>query len=154
LEKIVNEDSYWLAKALLLAKQAAHQQEVPVGCVIVLDNKIIGEGFNNPVSSHDPSGHAEIIALRAASKKIENYRLIKSTLYVTLEPCLMCIGAMIHARIERLVFGAYDLKAGAVGGQINILEFPWLNHTIKYTGGILSEECGEILKQFFQERRK
>ena len=150
----MTEDIYWLEQALILAKRAGHAQEVPVGCVIVQDNKIIGEGYNCPLSSHDPTGHAEIIALRAASKKIENYRLIKSTLYVTLEPCLMCVGAMIHARIDRLVFGAYDPKAGAVGSQVNILELPWLNHKVKYTGGVLAEECGEILKQFFRERRQ
>jgi tRNA(adenine34) deaminase len=150
----VSEDIYWINQALILAKRAAIEQEVPVGCVIVKNNKLISEGYNCPVSSCDPAGHAEIIALRHAGKKIENYRLLKTTVYVTLEPCLMCIGAMIHARIERLVFGAYDLKAGAVGSRINSLEFPWFNHKITYTGGVLAAECSEILKQFFRERRQ
>lgn len=146
-------DVFWMEKALILANKAAIQGEVPVGSVVVLNNEIIAEGCNCPISTHDCSAHAEIIALRAAAKEVQNYRLNNMTLYVTLEPCLMCVGAMIHARIDRLVFGAYDPKSGAVGSQINSLAFPWLNHRINYTGGVLAEECGEILKQFFKERR-
>lgn len=146
-------DIFFMEKALVLTHKAVVQSEVPVGSVIVLDGQIISEGYNCPISTHDCSAHAEMIALRAAAKKVENYRLINTTLYVTLEPCLMCVGAMIHARVNRLVFGAYDPKAGAVESQIKLLDFSWLNHKIKYTGGVLAEECGDILKQFFKERR-
>ena len=146
-------DVFYMEKALSQAKKALSHGEVPVGSIVVLDNQIISEGYNCPISTHDCSAHAEMVALRCAAKKVENYRLINSTLYVTLEPCLVCVGAMIHARIHRLVFGTYDPKAGVVCSQINSLEFSWLNHNIKYTGGVLAEECGEILKQFFKERR-
>jgi tRNA(adenine34) deaminase len=146
-------DIFYMEKSINLAKKAAEQGEVPVGSVVVLDNEIIGEGYNCPISMNDCSAHAEMIALRAAAKKTQNYRLINTILYVTLEPCMMCIGAMIHARIGRLVFGAYDPKSGAVESQIKILEFPWLNHRIKYMGGILGDKYGKILKRFFRERR-
>jgi len=148
-----DKDVFYMERALTLAQKALAYGEVPVGSIIVLDDQMISEGYNCPISTHDCSAHAEMISLRLASKKIENYRLINSIVYVTLEPCLMCVGAMIHARVSRLVFGAYDPKAGAVSSQINSLEFPWLNHKIKYTGGVLAEECGDILKQFFKERR-
>lgn len=135
-------DIYWMQQALKLAKLAAAKNEVPVGAILVLDNKIIGEGWNQPIISNDPTAHAEIIALRQGSQNINNYRLINTTLYVTLEPCAMCIGAMLHARIKRLVFGAYDSK-----------DTNKLNHNIPYAGGILQQECSDLLTEFFQKRR-
>ncbi len=146
-------DIVWMQRALELARQAEQAGEVPVGAVLVLDQKIIGEGHNAPISQHDPSGHAEIIALRCGANAINNYRLIDSTLYVTLEPCLMCAGAMVHARIKRLVYGASDLKTGAIMTQMHALELPFLNHRVDFTGGVLKEECGDILSKFFQARR-
>jgi tRNA(adenine34) deaminase len=136
-------DTAWIAQALVLASRAQGKGEVPVGAIVVFENKVIGRGFNSPISKHDPSAHAEIMALRAAAKKVKNYRLLGATLYVTLEPCLMCQSAMSHARISRCVFGAADPKK-----VLNI----W-NHVVNYSGGILAEECGQILKQFFKERR-
>jgi len=146
-------DEYWMQHALVLA-QAAHQAgEVPIGAVLVREEKIIGEGGNAPISHADPTAHAEMIALRQAAKQIENYRLLDTTLYVTLEPCLMCVGAMVHARIKRVVFGALDPKAGAVVSKIGALDYSFLNHRVKYEGGVLALPCAEILKQFFKEKR-
>jgi len=139
--------------ALTLAKKAGAQNEVPVGAVVVLNNEIIGEGYNQPITTHDPTAHAEIIALRDAAQKIQNYRLTDAILYVTLEPCTMCIGALIHARIKRLVFGALDPKTGAVASQFHLLESQRFNHRIEWEGGCLAEECGDILKKFFTNRR-
>jgi tRNA(adenine34) deaminase len=136
------DDIYWMKKALVLAKKAEQKGEVPVGAILVLDNKIIGKGYNCPISTNDPTAHAEIIVLRKASKKLENYRLLNTTLYVTLEPCSMCMGAMVHARIKRLVFGAHDAKLGRV------------NHKIELTGDVLANDSSELLKQFFRERRQ
>ena len=146
-------DIVWMQRALELARHAEQAGEVPVGAVLVLNQEIIGEGYNSPISQHDPSGHAEIIALRHGANTINNYRLINSTLYVTLEPCLMCAGAMVHARIKRLVYGASDLKTGAIVTQMRALELPFLNHRVDFTGGVLKEECGDILSKFFQARR-
>jgi tRNA(adenine34) deaminase len=146
-------DLYWLTHALNLAKQAEQLDEVPVGAVVVLDNKIIGEGFNQPIRTNDPTAHAEVIALRAASKAVDNYRLINSTLYVTLEPCLMCAGAIIHARVKRLVYGAYDPKSGAITSVFNVMEKGLLNHTVDCEGGVLEQECGEVLRSFFKSKR-
>ena len=142
-----------MAQALALAKEAAQKQEVPVGAVLVRDRQIIGRGLNQPISSQDPTAHAEIIALRAGAKHLGNYRLPGTTLYVTLEPCAMCVGAMIHARIQRLVFGANDPRAGAVCSVFQLLDEKRLNHRVKWEGGILARECGQILKQFFEDRR-
>ncbi len=136
-------DNDWMNVALVLANRARKKNEVPIGAIVVYDNKIIGRGFNSPIARHDPTAHAEIIALRTAAKKIGNYRLNHSTLYVTLEPCAMCMSAMVHARIERCVFGAHDPKK-----SLNVT-----NHKIDISGGILQDECGQILKQFFKERR-
>lgn len=133
-------DICFMTRALELAKQAASINEVPVGAVLVLNNEIISEGFNCPISSNDPTAHAEIIALRRASEKLNNYRLLNTTLYVTLEPCMMCMGAMTHARVQRLVFGANDLRES-------------LNHKIDSQGGVLSAECAHLLREFFQTRR-
>jgi tRNA(adenine34) deaminase len=148
------QDHYWMQQALELAKKAAVADEVPVGAVIVHDNQIIGAGYNQPISSSDPTAHAEIIALRAAAQHIKNYRLIDTTMYVTLEPCMMCAGAMVHARIKRLVYGAADPKTGAIVSQARMLEQRFLNHRVDYAGGLLADECSVILRDFFQEKRK
>jgi tRNA(adenine34) deaminase len=146
-------DQFWMQRALELAQQAVVAGEVPVGAIIVLNNEIIGEGSNSPIKHHDPTAHAEIIAMRDAAQHIENYRLVDATLYVTLEPCLMCAGAMVHARIARLVYGATDAKAGAVQSQCQVLNFPYLNHRVTVSGGLLADQCGELLTQFFKARR-
>ncbi len=143
----------WMARALDLAEQAAQQHEVPVGAVVVLDNQIIGEGFNQPIKLHDPSAHAEMLALRQAASYLQNYRLTDATLYVTLEPCAMCMGAIVHARIKQLVFGAWDRRAGAVRSVFRIADEPALNHQVQWQDGILGEQCEHILKQFFKQKR-
>jgi len=140
-------------RALDLAHEAAAAGEVPVGSVIVADGEVIGEGSNRPIGTCDPTAHAEIIAMRDAAARCGNYRLHRATLYVTLEPCAMCSGAMLHARIERLVFGAYDPNTGAAGSVINVLDEAQFNHRIDVTGGILSEPCAALLRAFFRERR-
>ena len=147
------EDIHFMQRAIQLAKIAAKNQEVPVGAVLVLDHQIIGEGFNHPIKAHDPSAHAEMIALRQGADHIKNYRIINSTLYVTLEPCLMCVGAIVHARVSRVVYGASDPKTGAVKSVFNLGEAHLLNHRVEYADGLFAEECGELLKQFFRERR-
>jgi tRNA(adenine34) deaminase len=146
-------DSYWMHHALALAARGETEDEVPVGAVLVQGDAVIGEGWNQPIGRHDPTAHAEIMALRAAGRKLNNYRLTGSTLYVTLEPCLMCVGAMVHARIARLVFGACDPKGGAVSSLCRGFELPGLNHRVEVTGGVLADECGELLKRFFRTRR-
>jgi tRNA(adenine34) deaminase len=146
-------DEFWMRHALELAKLAEQNGEVPVGAVLVANDEMLGEGFNLPIAQCDPSSHAEILALRNAAKKINNYRLINSTLYVTLEPCLMCTGALVHARIERLVFGASDTKVGAVTSVFQILDSDKLNHRVQYAGGLLAAECGNLLSEFFRARR-
>jgi len=145
---------HWMQHALQLAQQAADEDEVPVGAVIVKDNQLIAEGWNQPIQSHDPSAHAEMMALRNAGKALKNYRLIDTTLYVTLEPCSMCVGAMIHARVGKLVFGASDLKTGATGSAINLIHDPMHNHKIEVVGGVMEMECKEILQIFFKLKRK
>ena len=147
-------DEHWMRHALQLAEHAASKQEVPVGAVLVLNNEVIGEGYNSPITHNDPCAHAEIIALRNGAKTLNNYRLIDTTLYVTLEPCLMCAGAMVHARIKRLIFGANDPKAGVIESVAQMLDFPFLNHRVNYSGGLLAEQCGGVLSKFFRERRQ
>ena len=139
--------------ALAEAARAAALDEVPIGAVIVHEGAIIGAGFNQPISSHDPTAHAEVVALRAAARAIGNYRLTGATLYVTVEPCLMCVGAMIHARIGLVVFGAVEPKAGAIQSMTNAHELPGLNHRLTSIGGILADDSRELLQQFFQSRR-
>ena len=146
-------DSFWMQHALELAKRAALDGEVPVGAVLVLENEIIGEAYNQPILRHDPTAHAEMLALRAGANKIGNYRLLNSTLYVTLEPCFMCAGAMVHARIQRLVFGAPDPKTGAIMSVARVLDEACMNHRVEYAGGMMEKECGDELRLFFRERR-
>ncbi len=139
--------------ALRLAEQAGREGEVPVGAVLVKGDKIIGEGWNRPIQNNDPSAHAEMQALRAAGQNIGNYRLCDTTLYVTLEPCTMCAGAIIHARVARVVFGAYDPKTGAAGSVFNVLDSEVHNHTVEISGGVLQQECAQLLTTFFRARR-
>jgi len=150
----LQDDEKWMTHAINLAKQAELSGEVPVGAVIVKDNELIAEAFNNPILSNDPTAHAEVNVLREAAKKIENYRIVgDTTLYVTLEPCVMCAGAMVHARINRLVFGAYDPRTGSAGSVFSLVENEKLNHQLSVTGGVLKEQCGDLLKQFFRQKR-
>jgi tRNA(adenine34) deaminase len=139
--------------ALDLARQAAKNGEVPVGAIIVKDSVIIGRGSNAPIGLHDPTAHAEVIAMRQAAQHLGNYRLVDCTLYVTLEPCAMCSGAMQHARIAKLIYGASDPKTGACGSVINLMDEPTLNHHTEVVGGVLAEECGAVLTAFFKQRR-
>jgi len=149
----MSSDASWLAHALKLAQRAEQNGEVPVGAVLVENDEIVAEGWNQPISSNDPTAHAEIVALRNGAKYFNNYRLINTTLYVTLEPCAMCVGAIIQARIRRLVFGAYDARAGAVKSVFQLLNEERLNHRVEWSGGLMPEECAAILKAFFQKRR-
>lgn len=146
-------DEYWMARALELAAQGASIDEVPVGAVVVRDGKELGAGFNTPITGCDPTAHAEINALRDASAKVENYRLSGATLFVTLEPCTMCVGAIVHSRISRLVYGACEPKAGAVESARRTLDEPHLNWQVETVGGILQSECGQIISDFFSRRR-
>ena len=148
------EDVRWMRHALALADQAEAAGEVPVGSVIVKEGDVLGEGWNAPISLHDPTAHAEIAALRAAAARARNYRLSDATLYVTLEPCSMCAGAIIHARIGRVVFGAADPKTGAAGSVFDILGTDRLNHQVMVEGGVLADLCGERLRAFFRNRRR
>ena len=143
----------YMQMALDLARQAAKNGEVPVGAIIVKDGVIIGRGCNAPIGLHDPTAHAEIIAMRQAAQHLGNYRLVDCTLYVTLEPCAMCSGAMQHARIAKLIYGASDPKTGACGSVINLMDEPKLNHHTEVVGGVLAEECGAVLTAFFKQRR-
>lgn len=146
-------DEHHMRRALELAREAEAAGEVPVGAVIVRDGAIVAEGWNQPIRAHDPSAHAEMIALRAAGQALGTYRLTDTTLYVTLEPCAMCAGAMVHARVQRLVFGATDPRAGAAGSVLNIVQHSALNHRIECSGGVLADECGVLLREFFFARR-
>ena len=146
-------DRQFMQQALSQAKLAAAAGEVPVGAVLVRDGQIISTGFNRPITNSDPSAHAEMMALRAAAQSESNYRLPGTTLYVTLEPCTMCAGAMLHARLERVVFGATDPKTGAAGSVLNVFSEKQINHQTQVEGGIMGEECGQVLRDFFKERR-
>lgn len=139
--------------ALQQARLAAQAGEVPVGAVVVIDDEVAGAGFNQPIGSHDPTAHAEIVAIRAAAARVGNYRLTGATLYVTVEPCLMCVGAMVHARIGTVVFGAPEPKAGAIVSTLAAHELPSLNHRMAADGGVLEAECRQIIQAFFRERR-
>jgi tRNA(adenine34) deaminase len=146
-------DETWMRRALALAQRARDEGEVPVGALVVLDGKLAGEGWNRPISASDATSHAEIEAIRAACRALRNYRLVGASLYVTLEPCAMCIGAIFHARIARVVFGAPDPKTGAAGSTINLFAETRLNHHAAVAGGVLAQESGELLRAFFASRR-
>lgn len=146
-------DLVWMRRALELARDAEAAGEVPVGAIIVRDGKVLGEGWNCPIGEHDPTNHAEIVALRKAATGQKNYRLPGATLYVTLEPCVMCIGAMIHARIERLVFATTEPRAGAVVSQLSLLDQEFFNHRMQWTQGVLKDECSALLSDFFSRKR-
>lgn len=147
------DDQEYMRVALALAHEAAANGEVPVGAIVVNDGEIVGRGFNAPISLCDPTAHAEIRAMRDAAKNLGNYRLVGCALYVTLEPCVMCVGTIQHARIARLVFGAADPKTGACGSVINLMQEPRLNHHCEVEGGVLAQECGAVLSEFFAKRR-
>ncbi len=144
----------WMREALAEARKAEAEGEIPVGAVLLFNEKIIARSHNSPIQLHDPTAHAEIIALRQAGRNIKNYRLPGSILVVTIEPCLMCVGAMIHARVEEVIYGAPDLKAGAISSCFQMADKPQLNHRIRVTSGVLESECSVLLKDFFTSRRK
>ncbi len=148
------DDELFMREALALARQAETMGEVPVGAVVVKDGEIIGRGCNAPISRHDPSAHAEMTALRDAARRLGNYRLVGCELFVTLEPCVMCVGAMFHARIARVVYGARDPKTGAAGSVLNLFAAEQINHHARIEGGVLAEECGRVLSDFFAKRRR
>lgn len=150
---ITEEDMVWMREALLLAKRAGYEEEVPIGAVIVREGEIVGRGWNRNIGLNDPSAHAEIMAMRDAGNTLANHRLPGCSLYVTLEPCPMCAGAMIHARLARVVYGADDPKTGAAGGRLDLLGDPAHNHVVKVSGGCLAEESSAMLKDFFRQRR-
>ena len=147
-------DNHFMQQALAQARLAGHAGEVPVGAVIVKDGNVIATGRNAPITDHDPTAHAEIKALRAAAQLLGNYRLVDCELFVTLEPCTMCVGAMLHARLKRVVFGAYDAKTGAAGSQSNVFENLSLNHQTAVQGGVLADECAQVLQDFFKAKRQ
>ena len=149
----MNRDADWMRRALTLAARAEAEGEVPVGALVVRGEEMLGEGWNRPVASHDPTAHAEIVALRQAAERIGDYRLGGATLYVTLEPCPMCAAAIAHARIARLVFGAWDPRQGAAGSVFNLVASNAMNHRVDAFCGVLSEDCGAMLKRFFATRR-
>jgi tRNA(adenine34) deaminase len=142
-----------MRRALELAQRAALEHEVPVGALLVLNDEVIGEGWNRPIAGHDPTAHAEIVALRTGAQRLRNYRLARTTLYVTLEPCVMCMGALLNARVARVVFGAWDPKAGACGSVIDLPREPKLTHRIDVFGGVCSDESAALLRNFFESRR-
>ena len=147
-------DEYWMMQALKLADQAEAEGEIPVGAIVVQDNTIIAQGWNRSICTHDPSAHAEMLAIRNAGQHLKNYRMLDCTLYVTLEPCSMCAGLLVHSRIKRLVYGADDAKTGAVNSVVNLVQHPQFNHQIEVTSGVLAQECGNKLSAFFKRRRK
>ena len=147
-------DEFYMAKALQLAEQAGAIGEVPVGAILVKDGEIVGEGFNQPISGCDPTAHAEIVAMRNAAKNFNNYRLNDCDLYVTIEPCTMCVGAMVHGRIRRVLFGALEPRAGALQSQLQLMDQSHYNHSIEWQGGVLAQECGDLISSFFRRKRK
>jgi tRNA(adenine34) deaminase len=153
MQNETDQDILWMHRALALAQKAEALEEVPVGALLVFENKVIGEGYNCPIGTNDPCAHAEINALRQGANVLENYRLPNTTLYITLEPCAMCAGAIIHARVNRVVFAAHDLKTGAAGSVFNLLQNPLLNHQVTLTSGVLANECSQLISNFFRKRR-
>ena len=150
----MNEDEKWMKIAISEANLAINEGEIPVGAVLIQDGKLIAKAHNQPILNHDPTAHAEVEVLRKAGKKLKNYRLVRSTLYVTLEPCAMCLGAIMHARVERIVFGASDPKTGVCGSKADLTSEAFFTHKVKVDGGVLEEENKEILQSFFKSRRK
>jgi tRNA(adenine34) deaminase len=148
-----NGHEQFMLRAIELARKAESLGEVPVGCVIVRDDQIIGEGYNQPISTHDPTAHAEIVAMRDAAKNIGNYRLPDTTLYITIEPCTMCVGAIMHARVAHVVFGALEPKAGALVSNLQLSDKSHFNHSFTFTAGVLGEECSVLMSDFFRSRR-
>ena len=151
---MIERDDEFMREALQLADLGRERGEVPVGAVVVLADGVVGRGFNQPISAHDPTAHAEIVAIRDAAARVGNYRLTGAVLYVTIEPCQMCVGAMVHARIARLVYGAREPKAGAVESALRGFENPSLNHHVEVLGGVLADDCRQMMQSFFQERRR
>jgi len=149
----MHSDELWMEEALREAQRALALGEVPVGAVVVYEGRVVGRGCNRPLNAHDPTAHAEILALREAGQTIGNYRLLDCDLYVTVEPCAMCAGAITHARIRRLIYGAEDAKAGAVHSMLQVLNHPKLNHQVEVTSGVLAARCMDLLQTFFRERR-
>ncbi len=149
----IEDHEAFMAQAIIEAHKAAVLTEIPVGAVVVLNGKIIGRGFNQPISSHNPCAHAEILALQDAAKNIENYRLVDAKLYVTIEPCTMCTGAIVHARIQQVIFGAFEPKAGVVCSQMKGFEQPFFNHQVEVVEGVLEAECSQVIQDFFKMRR-
>lgn len=143
-----------MREALALAQQAAAAGEVPVGAVVVRDGDVVGRGFNQPVSARDPTAHAEVVALRDAARRVGNYRLVDCTLYVTVEPCLMCCGALVHARVREVVYGADEPKAGSAHSRMEAFALPYLNHRVTVRGGVLADECSALMSGFFRDRRR
>jgi tRNA(adenine34) deaminase len=148
-----NNDEYWMKQALMMAEKARDESEVPVGAVVVLEDEMIASAYNRSISLSDPTAHAEILALRAAARKIDNYRLLGVTLYSTLEPCVMCAGALVHARVHRLVYGAHDPRTGACGSVFNVVDNDKLNHRVEVMPGVLGEVSANYLVDFFKNRR-
>ncbi|MGB2242681.1 MAG: tRNA adenosine(34) deaminase TadA [Porticoccaceae bacterium] len=149
----MNNDSAFMRQALDLAQQAASIEEVPVGAIVVANGEVIGRGFNCPIDSNDPTAHAEIVAMRDAANNLGNYRLAGCELYVTIEPCTMCLGAMVHARIKRVIFGALEPRAGAFASNPMLMDADHFNHKIEWSGGVLEQDCSELIKEFFKGRR-
>lgn len=149
----LQEDQRWMREALILAEHAEGAGEVPVGALVVLDGEVIGEGWNRPITSHDPTAHAEIMALRDAAARVGNYRLVGADLYVTIEPCTMCAGAIVHSRISRVIYGASEEKSGAVSSNLQLFQQPWVNHRVEVVAGVLAETCSERMSAFFRKRR-
>jgi|TARA_R110002050_G_scaffold5503_10_gene24362 tRNA(adenine34) deaminase len=147
------QDLLWMHEALALADHAENAGEVPVGAVVVLDGEVVGEGWNHPISGHDPTAHAEIMALRDAAARVGNYRLVGAELYVTIEPCTMCAGAIVHSRVSRVIYGASEEKAGVVDSNCQLFQQPWVNHQVEVTSGILADACRQKISAFFQRRR-
>ncbi len=150
----MRDHQYWMQQALFLAEKAEASGEVPVGAILVKDEQIIGQGFNQPILNHDPTAHAEIIALREAGRQVKNYRLIDTTMYVTLEPCAMCAMAMVHARVKTIVYATQEPRTGAGGSLYQLLQHSGHNHQIEIVEGVLKQQSGEMLKRFFKSRRK
>ena len=153
LPPAVSDDERWMRRAIELARLAEADREVPVGAVVVLEGSVVGEGWNQPIGAHDPTAHAEIVAVRSAARHLGTYRLLGATVYVTIEPCQMCVGAMIHARIARVVFGAPEPKAGALESAMRAHEHPSLNHRLEVSSRVLEGECRAVLQAFFAARR-